>query len=154
MKSATIAIAAALIASALTVLFAGQRQGGDGEELARIQAQVGEIAARISAGGGAPGSPRVLTFIGESDQDAWLSGTNRDGSPRPGPADDQKPLTDASNSLCFLTKVQIEGMNGPEDMAACSIAVDEFTNWWQVHAIQGDGTDASVSCNARCVVWE
>ena len=109
-----------------------------------------EIAAQLADGGVGP----QITFAGESGQDAWLRGTNRDGSLRPGPADDQKPLADASNSLCFLTKVEIEGMDGPEDVATCSIQVDEFTNWWQVHATQGEGTDASISCNARCIVWE
>ena len=150
MKSATIAIVAALAASVLTYLFTGQGQGTGGAELEQLQAQVSEIAAQLSADGGG----RQMTFVGESEQDAWLQGANRDGSPRPGPADDQKPLADASNSLCFLTKVEIEGMDGPEDVATCSIQVDEFTNWWQVHATQGDGTDASVSCNARCIVWE
>ena len=150
MKSAIIAIAAALIASALTYLFTGQGQEAGGADVEGLQAQVSEIAAQISVDGGAS----QLTVVGESEQDAWLRGTNRDGSPRPGPAGDQKPLVDASNSLCFLTKVEIEGMDGPEDVASCSIAVDEFTNWWQVHATQGDGTNASVACNARCIVWE
>ena len=150
MKSAITAIAAALIASALTYLFTGQGQEAGGADVEGLQAQVSEIAAQISVDGGA----RQLTVVGESEQDAWLRGTNRDGSPRPGPADDQKPLVDASNSLCFLTKVEIEGMDGPEDVASCSIVVDEFTNWWQVHATQGDGTNASVACNARCIVWE
>ena len=98
-----------------------------------MQEQIGAIEAQVSVGGGAS----ELTFVGESEQDAWLQGANRDGSPRPGPADDQKPLADASNSLCFLTKVEIEGMDGPEDLAACSVQVDEFTNWWQVHATPG-----------------
>ena len=150
MKSAITAIAAALIASALTYLFTGQGQEAGGADVEGLQAQVSEIAAQISVDGGAS----QLTVVGESEQDAWLRGTNRDGSPRPGPADDQKPLVDASNSLCFLTKVEIEGMDGPEDVASCSIVVDEFTNWWQVHATQGDGTNASVACNARCIVWE
>ena len=148
MKSTMTAVAAALIASVLTWLFTGQGQGIG--EMEGLQSQVSELAAQISTGVGAA----QLTIIEQSEQDAWLRGANRDGSPRPGPADDQKPLADASNSLCFLTKVEIEGMDGPEDVATCSVQVDEFTNWWQVHATQGDGTDASVSCNARCVVWE
>lgn len=150
MKSAITAIAAALIASALTYLFTGQGQGAGGADVEGLQAQISEIAAQMAADGGG----NRFTIVGESEQDAWLRGTSRDGSPRPGPADDQKPLADASNSLCFLTKVQIEGMDGPEDVATCSVQVDEFTNWWQVHAIQGPGTNASVSCNARCLSWE
>ena len=156
MKSAITAIAAALIASALTYLFTGQGQGqgqgqgAGGADVEGLQAQIGEIASQVAASG----DGQRFMIVGESEQDAWLRGANRDGSPRPGPADDQKPLADASNSLCFLTKVEIEGMDGPEDVATCSIQVDEFTNWWQVHATQGEGTDASVSCNARCIAWE
>lgn len=151
MKSAAIAVLAAVLASVLTWLTMGWDQGTSSEELERLQTQLGELAAQVSAGAGSGGR---LTFVGPSEQDAWLSGTNRDGSLRPGPADDQKPLADAANSLCFLTKVEIAGMDGPEDVATCRIEVDEFTNWWQVHATQGEGTDASIACNARCVVWE
>lgn len=150
MKSAITAVAAALIASALTWLFTVQGQGAGGADVAGLQAQVNEIAAQLADGG----VGTRITFVGESEQDAWLRGTNRDGSLRPGPADDQKPLVDASNSLCFLTKVEIEGMDGPEDVATCSIQVDEFTNWWQVHATQGEGTDASIACNAMCIALE
>lgn len=150
MKSAITAIAAALIASALTWLIAVQGQGAGGADVAGLQAQVSEIAAQLADGS----VGTRITFVGESEQDAWLRGTNRDGSLRPGPADDQKPLVDASNSLCFLTRVEIEGMDGPEDVATCSIQVDEFTNWWQVHATQGEGTDASIACNAMCIALE
>ena len=152
MKPAIIAMGAALAASAITYLFTGQ--GVEQAEMDRMRVEIAEIADRLSAAGSVPGSVRVLTFVEESEQDAWLSGVNRDGAPRPGPADDQKPLVSASNSMCFLTKVQVEGMNGLEDAAGCHIAVDEFTNWWQVHATQGPGTDASIACNARCIVWE
>ena len=133
MKSALIAVVAAVATSLIVVNLAGQSEG---------PSQVEDI------------NPLTISFTEELPQDAWLRGINRDGSPRPGPADDEKPLVDASNSVCFLTKVDIQGMNGPEDAASCEVSIDEFTNWWQVHAIQGDGTDASVYCNARCIVWE
>lgn len=154
MRSIVIAVAAALLASVITYLFAAGGQGAGPAEVASLQAEIADIAALVSGGSESANGSMTISVIGESEQDAWLRGTNRDGSPRPGPADDQKPLVDASNALCFLTKVRIEGMDGPEDMAQCSISVDEFTNWWQVHAIQGEGTEASVSCNARCLVWE
>ena len=133
MKSALIAVVAAVATSLIVVNLAGQSEG---------PSQVEDI------------NPLTISFTEELPQDAWLRGINRDGSPRPGPADDEKPLVDASNSVCFLTKVDIQGMNGPEDAASCEVSIDEFANWWQVHAIQGDGTDASVYCNARCIVWE
>jgi hypothetical protein len=133
MKSALIAVVAALATSLIVLQLTNQTQETDQPENA---------------------APITLSFTEELQQDAWLRGINRDGSPRPGPADDEKPLVDASNSMCFLTKVEIQGMDGAEDTASCEISIDEFTNWWQVHAIQGDGTDASVACNARCVIWE
>ena len=133
MKSALIAIVAALATSLVVLQFANRTQETSQPENT---------------------APITLSFTEELGQDAWLRGINRDGSSRPGPADDEKPLVDASNSFCFLTKVEIQGMDGAEDTASCAISIDEFTNWWQVHATQGDGTDASVACNARCVVWE
>ena len=140
MKTDLIAVVIAVATSLIAFFaFVGQRIGPSAED----------VLSQLENS-----KPLTISFTEELPQDAWLRGINRDGSPRPGPADDEKPLVDASNSVCFLTKVDIQGMNGPEDAASCEISIDEFTNWWQVHAIQGDGTDASVYCNARCIVWE
>jgi len=56
--------------------------------------------------------------------------------------------------VCFLTEVEFKGMNEANDLLACRVSVDEFTGFWEVHAVQGDGTDASLRCNASCLVIE
>lgn len=98
--------------------------------------------------------PANLSFTAESAEDAWLLGMGTDGLPRPGPADDVKSLVAAEGAVCFLTDVEFMGMNDANDQLACRVSVDEFTGFWEVHAIQGDGTDASVRCNASCLVIE
>ncbi len=99
-------------------------------------------------------TPETVAFTAESEEDAWLLGTGNDGLPRPGPADDFKILVEAENAICFLTKVEFMGMNDANDQLACHVSVDEFTGFWEVHAVQGDGTDASVRCNASCLIIE
>lgn len=96
----------------------------------------------------------VFSYTEPSEQDAWVAGYSRTGEPRFGYENDEKPLADAKNSVCFLTKVEITGQNGLEDKTGCYVSVDEFTGWWQINAEKSEGTDASVACNARCIVWE
>jgi hypothetical protein len=97
---------------------------------------------------------RSLLFTAKSEEEGWLMGVGADGLPRPGPADDVKPLVEAEGAVCFLTDVEFMGMNDASDQLACRVSVDEFTGYWEVHAIQGEGTDASVRCNASCLVIE
>lgn len=145
MKSALIAVGAALVASLLTLQLAG---GNRGLDAAAVDERVAAALADNSV------TPLAIDFTAESDEDSWLRGVNRNGSPRPGPATHQNSLIPAENSVCFLTKVEFQAMNGPEDLNACSVTVDDFTGWWQVNATQGDGSDSSLRCNARCIVWE
>jgi hypothetical protein len=70
------------------------------------------------------------------------------------PGADEKPLERASNSICYLTKIEIKGIQGPEDASSCAIGIDEFTGFWQVTAAVGEGGGSEVRCNARCLVWE
>ena len=96
-----------------------------------------------------------LSVTEELTLDVWLgrvSGVG--GSERPGPAIDSKILADSSNSVCFISRIEVDRMDGPEDLVSCRVTKDEFTNWWQVEAVQGDGTNAGIACNARCLVWE
>lgn len=145
MKSALIAVGAALLASVLTLQFAGEDAGLD-------EAAVDERVAAALADSSI--TPRVITFTAESDEDSWLRGRNNDGSPRPGPANHQNPLIESENAVCFLTKVEFQDMSGAEDTNACSVSIDDFTGWWQINAVLGDGSDSSLRCNARCIVWE
>jgi hypothetical protein len=67
---------------------------------------------------------------------------------------EQKILANAANSACFLTHVEINGIQSAQDKNACSITLDDFTGYWQVNASIGEGTQSELYCNARCVVWE
>lgn len=149
MKEIVGGIAIAVIASLATLYFAGSSgarlDDAALEELAQRLAESETLQASLR--------PQVINFSGPSAQDAWLRGTAQDGSARPGPAVDEKPLADAANAVCFLSKVEFEGITDG-NVAGCHVSLDEFTGWWQINAEQGDGSVGSVACNARCVVWE
>jgi hypothetical protein len=49
--------------------------------------------------------------------------------------------------------MEVQHISDPSDQLACRVTVDEFTGYWELHATQGDGTDASVRCNAMCLSW-
>ena len=148
MKEILGGIVIAVVASLVTLYFTGS-------DAARDEAAIERLAAQLAASETmqAEFKPRVISFSEPSEQDSWLKGTARNGSPRPGPAVDEKPLADASNAVCFLTKVEFEGITDG-NVASCHISIDEFTGWWQINAEQGDGSVGSAACNARCVVWE
>jgi hypothetical protein len=67
---------------------------------------------------------------------------------------EQKILAPISNSACFLTHVEIRGIQSPTDHNACTITADDFTGYWQINATTGEGTQSELLCNARCLVWE
>jgi hypothetical protein len=136
-------------ASYVTVQFAGGARELDPVALDSLAGQLAQHEA-FSIESTPPG----IRFTAESEEDAWLMGMGTDGLPRPGPADDVKSLVEAENSVCFITEVEFMGMNDASDQLACRVSVDEFTGFWEVHAVQGDGTDASVRCNASCLVIE
>ncbi|HEX7082392.1 MAG TPA: hypothetical protein VF329_15395 [Gammaproteobacteria bacterium] len=88
-----------------------------------------------------------LTYTDELIQDGWVNGARAPGA-------EHKPLAPAESSICYLTKVQIKGIQGPEDSSSCSIGIDDFTGYWQVTAAVEEGSRSEVRCNARCLVWE
>jgi hypothetical protein len=92
---------------------------------------------------------RASTFrvTDELIEDGWVDATRTAGA-------DQKPLEHSANSICFLTKIEIKGVQGPEDANSCAIGIDEFTGYWQVTAAVAEGGHSQVRCNARCLVWE
>jgi hypothetical protein len=137
----------------LTLHFSTQRPGTAAPSLASLpQADLDQLVARLAARQ-SPLSNIQLQVTPKPQEEAWVQGVGADGSPRPGPADDIKPLAKAENSVCFLTDIEIQHVSDPGDQLACRVSVDEFTGFWEVHAIQGEGTDASVRCNASCLSW-
>ena len=91
--------------------------------------------------------PANLSYTTELVEDAWVNGARTTGA-------DNKPLTQASNSICFLTTVEMKGIRGPQDANSCTIAVDDFTGFWEIIATVDEGGQSEVRCNARCLVWE
>jgi hypothetical protein len=89
----------------------------------------------------------TLRYTDELVEDGWVDGARTPGT-------DLKPLENAANSICFLTKIELKGVQGPDDTSSCSIGIDDFTGYWQVSAAVGDGSKSAVRCNARCLIWE
>ena len=112
----------------------GRLSGGD---------RAHESAATSEPAGRAP----TFRVTDELIEDGWVDATRTAGA-------DQKPLEHSANSICFLTKIEIKGVQGPEDANSCTIGVDEFTGYWQVTAEVAEGGHSAVRCNARCLVWE
>jgi hypothetical protein len=92
-------------------------------------------------------TPPVLSYTAAPDEDGWVDGSRGAGA-------DHRSLAPAANSICFLTKVEIQGIRAPEDSNMCSIDVDEFTGYWQLTAEVGEGGHSQVRCNARCLTWK
>ena len=92
-------------------------------------------------------APISFRYTDEPTEDSWVAGARAAGA-------DDRSLSSASNSLCFLTKIEIKGFQGPDDSGTCRVAVDDFTGFWQVTADVPEGSRAEVRCNARCLVWE
>ena len=90
-------------------------------------------------------APPALRYTDELVEDGWVARA---------PGADEKPLERASNSICYLTKIELKGIQAPEDANSCAIGIDEFTGFWQLTAAVGDGGRSEVRCNARCLVWE
>jgi hypothetical protein len=109
---------------------------------------VWQIASRGAAepAASAPAAPK-FTVTDELFEDAWVDGARAPGA-------EHKPLAAAANSICYLTKVEIKGVQSPEDANSCSIGIDDFTGFWQVTAAVAEGGKSHARCNARCLVWE
>jgi hypothetical protein len=91
--------------------------------------------------------PTVLSYTAEPTEDAWVDGARTPGA-------DHRSLAPASNSICYLTKIEIKGMTAAEDSSSCRISVDDFTGYWQLTGEVAEGAKSQVRCNARCLVWQ
>ena len=80
-------------------------------------------------------------------EDTWVNASRQAGS-------DQRTLTNAAHSICYLTKIEISGIQSAADHNACAIEVDDFTGFWQLIGSVEEGGVSEVRCNARCLSWE
>ncbi|HVJ30836.1 MAG TPA: hypothetical protein VNA66_11055 [Gammaproteobacteria bacterium] len=92
-------------------------------------------------------APIALRYTVEPAEDSWVAGARGAGA-------DDRVLSSAASSVCFLTKIEVKGVQGPEDSGTCRVAVDDFTGFWQVTADVPEGSRSEIRCNARCLVWE
>jgi hypothetical protein len=106
----------------------------------------GAAAATTEAAAGSR-APLSLRYTGEPAEDSWVAGARGGGA-------DDRVLSSAANSICFLTKIEVKGVQGPDDSGTCRVAVDDFTGFWQVTADVPEGSRSEIRCNARCLVWE
>jgi hypothetical protein len=118
------------------------------------------LVPNSAAAGGAPSEQRAqgagtlatanglsLSFTDALVEDVWINGARQAG-------DDHRALTDADHSICFITKIEIKGVQGPEDANSCVMQIDDFTGFWDLVATVEEGGQSEVRCNARCLVWE
>jgi hypothetical protein len=129
--------------AAVVCLLAFQSQGlfDDDTPVAQALPDVSAPAA------GSTGAPFRLSVSEEPSEDSWVDGSRSTGA-------DDRMLTDAATSVCFLTKVEISGSQGPDDVGTCRVDVDDFTGFWKVTADVPEGSRSEIRCNARCLVWE
>ena len=104
-------------------------------------------AQTVTAEAAASRAPVSLRYTDEPAEDSWVNGARAAGA-------DDRSLSNASNSICFLTKIEVKGFQDPKDSGTCRVAVDGFTGFWQVTADVPEGSRAEIRCNARCLVWE
>lgn len=104
-------------------------------------------SAASTAGLAGARAPVSLRYTDEPAEDSWVAGARGAGA-------DDRVLSSAANSICFLTKIEVKGSQGPDDSGTCRVAVDDFTGFWQVTAEVPEGSKSEIRCNARCLVWE
>jgi hypothetical protein len=93
-----------------------------------------------------PGS-LSLRFTDALVEDVWIDASRTAG-------DDHRTLTSTDTSICFITKIEISGIQSPQDTNSCAMEIDEFTGFWDLVATVEEGGQSAIRCNARCLIWE
>jgi len=140
-------VAVSAVTAAIVCLIAfGVDEWLDADEDETVPAASADVAAADPAAAFAPATA-PLAFTVEPAEDSWVNGAR-------GPGADDRMLSDADHSICFLTKVEVSGIQGPEDRGTCRIDIDDFTGFWKVTADVPEGSRSEIRCNARCLEWE
>lgn len=114
----------------------------DDDNISAASAAVSDVAR-----GDATPPAFSLRYTDALVEDTWVNAARQAGS-------DKRTLTSASSSVCYLTKIEISGSQGPDDTSSCAIEIDDFTGFWQVIATADEGGRSEIRCNARCLTWE
>ncbi len=136
------AIVAIIVSAATTMVLQDSSQDVEPQASMILEPQINyeQIAEQLNV--------KELSVSMEPEAAAWIRlNTGIESS-------EQKILANAANSACFLTHVEISGIQSPQDKNSCSITLDDFTGFWQVNASTGEGTQSELYCNARCIIWE
>jgi hypothetical protein len=136
------AIVSALVAGIVVQFY---RAYGDGDDPPRTDTRP-TSEAPVQDIGAASAAPS-LSYTDALVEDVWIDAARTAG-------DDHRSLTDADNSICFITKIEVSGIQGPDDTSSCAMEIDEFTGYWDLVATVEEGGQSQIRCNARCLVWE
>jgi len=109
----------------------------------------GESVTETGRFAGAPAgvATAALRYTDDLIEDTWVNAARQAGS-------DRRALSSASSSICYLTRIEISGIQGPEDSSSCAVDIDDFTGFWQLIATADEGGRSEIRCNARCLSWE
>lgn len=143
MRQVLISVVIAAIVSGLVVQ--AYRVSDARNESGNIAAAAGSMPADASATARSVGLS--LSYTDALVEDVWIDGARTAG-------DDHRSLTSGANSICFITKIEIKGIQGPQDSSSCVMQIDDFTGFWDLVATVEEGGQSEVRCNARCLVWE
>ena len=119
--------------------------GATGATAGRATADGASAVADQAPADASPGLS--LRYTDSLIEDVWINASGQSGA-------DHRSLSAASNSVCFITKVEISGISSPDDTNSCQLSIDDFTGFWDLTATVEDGGHSSVRCNARCLIWE
>jgi len=139
----------ALVAAAVSVLVLSLEDALEGTD-EELSAAAGTASGEAGAGSGDRGigarPAPALRYTDALPEDTWVNAARQAGS-------DRRTLTSASDSVCFITKIELSGIQGPEDTSSCAVEVDDFTGFWQLVATADEGGRSEIRCNARCLSW-
>jgi len=112
-----------------------------------LAADTSASAAGAAGAAGTESTGLSLRYTDSLIEDVWINAAGQAGA-------DHRQLSAASNSVCFITKIEISGISSPDDTNSCQLSVDDFTGFWDLTATVEEGGHSSVRCNARCLIWE
>lgn len=141
MKQALISVLIAAVVSGLVVQ--AYRAFGSAE----VETDPPAAAANATDAESSEASAFSLSYTDALVEDVWVDAART-------PGDDRRTLTDSAHSICFITKIELSGIQGPEDRSSCSVQIDDFTGFWDLVATVEEDGRSEIRCNARCLVWD
>jgi hypothetical protein len=130
----------AVVAAVVSIVVLGFEDTFEDDADDRMSAAVNPSASESTA-------QSKLSFTDALSEDVWVNASGTAG-------DDHRSLTNPENSICFITKIELSGVQSPDDKSSCVMQIDDFTGFWDLVATVEEGGRSHIRCNARCLVWE